>query len=120
MLPHLILFILQIAGAWWLAPQIKALIPTFPRISGYDVDIFVWAVIFAVVVFVIGFVGSIVLKGVRTPGAGTLSLALVLALIIAALTLVGPVTEAVSRAGLPVDRLWWPLIGAMVGYIIKR
>ena len=120
MLPHLILFIVQIIGAWWIVPRVESFLPDPPRLGGYDVNIFIWAVLFAVTVFVIGFVGSVVLKGVRTPGAGTLSLALLLALLIAALTLVPPVTEAVARAGLPVDRLWWPLLGAMVGYIIKR
>jgi ABC-type Fe3+ transport system permease subunit len=91
-----------------------------PRFGGYDIDIFVLALVVAVIVFVVGFVGSIVLKGVRTPGAGALTLAVVLALIGAALTLVPQVTETIGRAGLPLDRLWWPLIGAMVGYFIKR
>ena len=85
-----------------------------------DLDIFVWAILFAVVIFVIGFIGSIVLKGVRTPGAGALTLALVLAIIIAALTLVPQVTRAAADAGLRIATLWWPLVGAMVGYFIKR
>ena len=120
MLPHLILIVLQLLGAWWAAPILKNLIPSLPRVGGYNVDIFIWAILFAVIVFVVGFVGSIVLKGVRTPGAGALTLALVLALIIAALTLVPQVTQAASGAGLRIETLWWPLIGAMVGYFIKR
>jgi hypothetical protein len=120
MLPHLILIVLQLLGALWGAPLIKGYIPTLPRISGYDLDIFIWAILYAVVVFVIGFVGSIVLKGVRTPGPGALTLALVLALIIAALTLVPQVTRAAADAGLRVAVVWWPLVGAMVGYFIKR
>jgi hypothetical protein len=47
-------------------------------------------------------------------------LALVLALIIAALTLVPQITRAVADAGLRIAVLWWPLVGAMVGYFIKR
>lgn len=120
MLPHLILIILQLLGAVYIAPIIKSYIPTIGRVSGYDLDIFIWAILFAVVVFVIGFVGSIVLKGVRTPGAGALTLALVLAIVIAALTLVPQVTRAAADAGLRIATLWWPLIGAMVGYFIKR
>lgn len=120
MLPHLILIVLQLLGAVYIAPVIKSYIPTIGRVSGYDLDIFVWAILFAVVVFVIGFIGSIVLKGVRTPGAGALTLALVLALVIAALTLVPQVTRATADAGLRIATLWWPLIGAMVGYFIKR
>lgn len=120
MLPHLILIVLQLLGAYFIAPVIKGYIPTVGRYSGYDLDIFIWAILFAVIVFVIGFVGSIVLKGVRTPGAGALTLALVLALIIAALTLVPQVTRVVADAGVRTGTLWWPLIGAMVGYFIKR
>ncbi|MEO8651635.1 MAG: hypothetical protein ABI391_04975 [Hyphomicrobiaceae bacterium] len=120
MLPHLILIVLQLLGAVYVAPVIKGYIPAFRHIGGYDVDIFVGAILFAVVIFVIGFIGSIVLKGVRTPGAGALMLALVLALIIAALTLVPQVTRATADAGLRIATFWWPLVGAMIGYFIKR
>jgi hypothetical protein len=120
MLPHLILIVLQLLGAYYIAPLIKDYLPILPRFSGYDLDIFIWAILYAVVVFIIGFIGSIVLKGVRSPGAGTLTLALVLSLIIAALTLVPQVTAAASDAGLRIATRWWPLVGAMVGYFIKR
>jgi len=120
MLPHLILIVLQVLGARYGAPIVKGHIPPLGRPGGYDIDIFVLAIIIAVIVFVVGFVGSIVLKGVRTPGAGALTLAVVLALIGAALSMVPVVTETVGRAGLPLDRLWWPLLGAMIGYFIKR
>jgi hypothetical protein len=120
MLPHLILIVLQLLGAVYIAPVIKSYIPSLGRVSGYDIDIFIWAILFAVVIFVIGFIGSIVLKGVRTPGAGALTLALVLALVIAALTLVVPITRGAAEAGLRIATLWWPLIGAMIGYFIKR
>ena len=119
MLPHLILVVLQIMGAWWGAPHIKGLF-TLPRMGSMNIDIFVWAILFALIIFVIGFIGSIVLKGVRTPGAGSLTLALVLALILAALTLLPPVTQLVDGLGLQADRRWWPLIGALIGYFIKR
>ncbi len=122
MLPHLILIVLQIVGAIWGAQFIKSFIPPLPRSSfgGHDVDVFIWAILFAVIVFIIGFMGSIVLKGVRTPGAGALTLALVLALLIAALTLVPQVTQAVAGVGFRVPTLWWPLLGAIAGYFIKR
>jgi hypothetical protein len=119
MLPHLILIVLQLLGAVYIAPVIKSYIPSLGRVSGYDIDIFIWAILFAVVIFVIGFIGSIVLKGVRTPGAGALTLALVLALVIAALTLVVPITRGAAEAGLRIATLWWPLIGAMIGCFIK-
>jgi hypothetical protein len=120
MLPHLILIVLQLLGAVYIAPLIKDYIPTLGRYSGVELDIFIWAILYAVVVFVIGFIGSVVLKGVRAPGAGTLTLALVLALIIAVLTQVPQVTAAATDAGVRIATRWWPLVGAMVGYFIKR
>jgi hypothetical protein len=120
MLGYIILIILQIGGAWALAPQLKRFLPAIPQFGGYNVEIFVWAVLYAVIVFVIGFIGSIVLKGVRTPGAGTLSLALLLALIFAALTFVTPLTQAVGQIVPRLEILLWPLIGAVIGYMIKR
>ncbi len=120
MLPHLILIILQLLGAVYGSRFLKGYIPSLPR-TGYDLDIFIWAILFALLVFVIGFVGSVVLKGVRTPGTGTLSLALIMALIAGVLTLIKPITDAATSVGLGAEtRQWWPLVGAMIGYIIKR
>ena len=45
---------------------------------------------------------------------------LILALILAALTFVPPVTQAEGQLMPRVEILWWPLIGAVVGYFIKR
>ncbi len=120
MLGYIILMILQMGGAWVLAPQIKRYLPSIPQFGGYNVEIFVWAVLFAVIVFVIGFIGSIVLKGVRTPGAGTLTVSLILALIFGALTFVPPVTQAVTQIVPRLEVLLWPLIGAVIGYFLKR
>ncbi len=120
MLGYIILIILQMGGAWALAPQLKRYLPAIPQFGGYNVEIFVWALLFAVIVFVIGFIGSIVLKGVRTPGAGTLSFSVLLALIFAALTFVPLITQTVAQFIPGVDVLWWPLIGAVIGYFVKR
>jgi hypothetical protein len=120
MLGYIILIILQLGGAWTIAPHLKHYLPAIPQFGGYNVEIFVWALLFAIVVFVIGFIGSIVLKGVRTPGAGTLTVSIILALILAALTFVAPVMQLVAQVLPRVDVLWWPLIGAVVGYFIKR
>jgi hypothetical protein len=120
MLGYIILIVLQLGGAWGLAPQVKRFLPAVPQFGGYNVEIFVWALLFAVIVFVIGFIGSILLKGVRTPGAGTLTVTLLLALILAALTFVPPLTQAVTLAVPRLEILLWPLIGAVIGYIIKR
>ncbi|MBN9268393.1 MAG: hypothetical protein J0I75_28230, partial [Hyphomicrobium sp.] len=62
----------------------------------------------------------IVLKGVRTPGPGTLTVSLIVALIFAALTFVPPITQAVAQIVPRLEILLWPLIGAAIGYFIKR
>jgi hypothetical protein len=92
MLGRLILLLFQLAVGWFAAPHIVRYLPKF----GGVVDLFVYAIIVALLVTVVGFVGSLVLQGVGTPTTGTLTSALVLALIFAALTLVEPVTAFVS------------------------
>ena len=120
MLGYVILILLQVAGAWWIAPRLRGLIPNVPPFGGYDLEIFLWAVLVAIIVFVIGFIGSIVLKGVRTPGIGTLTFAVLLALVFAALTLVPPVTQIVGQFVPALQTFWWPIIGAVLGYLIRR
>jgi hypothetical protein len=115
MLARLILLLVQLAIGWFAAPQIARHLPHFG--SG---DIFIYAVIFAILVTLIGFVGSLVLQGVGTPTTGTLTTSLVLALVFAALTLVPAVTGFVSGLGLRIPLLVYPLIGAVLGYAIKR
>lgn len=120
MLGYIVLVLLQVAGAWWITPRLRGLIPSIPSFGGYNVEIFVSAVLIALVVFVIGFIGSIVLKGVRTPGVGTLSFAVLLALVFAALTFVTPVAQTVEQFVPALQTFWWPIIGAVIGYLIKR
>jgi hypothetical protein len=116
MLGRLILLLLQLAIGWFAAPHVLRNLPKF----GATVDIFVYAIIVALLVTVVGFVGSLVLQGVGTPTTGTLTSALVLALIFAGLTLLEPVTAFVSSVTPGVRREIYPLIGAVLGYFIKR
>jgi hypothetical protein len=116
MLGRLILLLFQLAVGWFAAPHIVRYLPKF----GGVVDLFVYAIIVALLVTVVGFVGSLVLQGVGTPTTGTLTSALVLALIFAALTLIEPVTAFVSNITPGIRRDVYPLIGAVLGYFIKR
>ncbi len=136
LIPQLALLLFQILGAFLIAPQIKIFIPSLPYIVGFDANIFVWAIVFAIVVYGIGVIGTFSLNGfrrfvfgllgsvdpkpMRLPGPGALTLALMLAFVIAALTLVPQIPRAAADAGLRIATLWWPLIGAMVGYFIRR
>jgi hypothetical protein len=116
MLGRLVLFLVQLGVGYFGGQAIIAKIPSFGRL-----DIFIYAVAFAIIVWLLGFIGSVVLKDVAQPSPATLTVALVGALIGAGLTLVPQVTSAVSglvRGGIPT--LVYPLIGAVLGYAIRR
>ena len=116
MLARLILLLVQLGVGWFGAPHILRYLPKF----GGVVDIFVFAVVVALLVTVVGFVGSLILQGVGTPTTGTLTSALVFALIFAGLTLVEPVVVFVDSLVRGLRPSVYPLIGAVLGYFIKR
>ena len=117
MLPRIVLTIVQLGIGWSYAPQLKALVP----VNIGALDIFLLAVIIAVLVWLTGQVGALVLKDTPAPSAATLTACLVLALAGAALTLVPPLTQAVAgvlKGGVPYRA--YPLIGAVIGYLVRR
>jgi hypothetical protein len=117
MLPRIVLTLLQIAVAWQLAPQVRGLIPA--KFGAFD--ILLTAVIVAVLVWLMGQIGALVLKDTPAPSAATLTATLVLALICAAITLFPPVVSAISGVtGGRLPTLAYPLIGAVIGYAMKR
>jgi hypothetical protein len=116
MLARLILLLVQLGVGWFGAPHILRYLPKF----GGAVDIFVFAVVVALLVTVVGFVGSLILQGVGTPTTGTLTSSLVFALIFAGLTLVEPVVVFVDGLVPGLRPSVYPLIGAVLGYFIKR
>lgn len=116
MLGRLILVIVQLAVGTFGTNYIRAFLPAFAA----PIDIFVFAVVVALVVTVIGFAGSLVLQGVATPSTATLTSALIFALIFAALTLVPVVMAFVSGLVPGIGRYVYPLVGAVLGYLIKR
>ena len=115
MLSRLILTIIQLALGWFAAPFIIKYVPNLGQLN-----IFAYAVVFAILVWIIGFIGSIVLKEVGAPSSSTLTLGLVLALVFAGLTLVPQVMAAVAGVVQGVPTLMYPLIGAVLGYAIRR
>jgi hypothetical protein len=120
MLPRIVLLLVQIAAAWFLADRIKDALPAL--LLGRQYDIFVYAVIYAVIIMVVGFAGSLVLKDVRVPTVGTFVVSLVLACILSAITLFsqvsGPIHNAVPVLGS--NPKLYPLVGAVIGYLLKR
>lgn len=112
MIGYLVLAALQIAAAWFGAPQVLKYIP----VSG-DPKTFIHAAVFAVLVWLVGVVGSLVLKDVRMPSTATLATALVFALICAGLLFVPQVMKAIP---FQFDRMFLPLFGAILGYMFRR
>jgi hypothetical protein len=116
MLPKIILTLLQIHLAWVYGPQLKGLIPA----NLGRLDIFLLAVVISIVVFVVGHLGALVLKETPPPSNAKLVSVLVLALIFAGLTLIPQVPAFINKLGLSVPLLAYPLIGAIIGYQVKK
>lgn len=114
MLGRLILLLLQIAVAWFAGPIIRGYVP-----APGTFDLFVYAVVFALLAYVIGALAALVIKDVGAPSSSTLTASLVLALIAAAVAtfamdLIPQIPgNALSKRGLV-------LAGALLGYVIKR
>jgi len=116
MLSRLILLAVQLAVAWFAAPEIMRYLP---RLG--DLQLFVYAAVFAVLVWVVGLILSQVLRETGMPSSGTLVTSLVLALIFAALIIWLPALVPDIGGLLPrIDARLYPLLGAVIGYHIKR
>ncbi len=116
MLSRLILLALQLVIAWFGAPYIVRYIPGMGRM-----EIFVYAAVFAVIVWIVGLVLSQVLRDLGQPSSATLVSALVLALIAAAIYTWLPVLVPESKqVMLNLQEKAYPLIGALIGYTIRR
>jgi Na+-driven multidrug efflux pump len=116
MLARLVLLALQLIVAWFAAPEIVRYIP---RLG--ELQLFVYAVVFAVLVWVVGFILSQVLRGMGTPSSSTLVAALIVGLIGAALITWLPDLVPELRGPMrQIPTLAYPLIGAVLGYHMKR
>jgi len=113
MLSNLILVVLQFVGAYFGAPAVLQFIP----VSG-DLRYFVHAAIFAVLVWIIGMLASLVLKDVPQRSPNALALSLVLALIGAGIVVFLP--ALINAIPLKFPTLYVPLILAIVGYFSRR
>ena len=117
MLPKIILTLLQLHIGWTYGPQVRALVP----VNIGQFNIFLLAVVIAVLVWLVGHIGALVLKETPAPTNSTLTLTLVLALLLAGLTLVPQVTGFINGTlRLAVPLVAYPLIGAVIGYVIRK
>jgi len=116
MLSRLILLGLQLIVAWFAAPVIVRYIPGLSRL-----ELFVYAVVFAVLVWLVGIVGAQVLKDTGAPTSAALASALIVAVIVAAAyTWLPAVLPEAKRVMLNLQEKAYPLIGAVLGYHIRR
>ncbi len=112
MLGKLVLIAVQAAAAVMGAPFIMRALP-----SSGDLKPLIQAVVFAVIVWVVGLVGSFALKDVSMPSPRALAAAIVGGLIGAAITMV---PQVMSFIPLKVPAATLPIIGAIAGYFVRR
>jgi len=98
--------------AWFLAPIIAKYVP----VAGVF-GLFVFAIICAIIVFLVGVLAAQVLRDVGQPGSATLTWCLILALVAAAIATWGP--SLVPQIGRVPDRAL-VLAGAVLGYLVKK
>jgi predicted acyltransferase len=118
MLGRLVLFLLHIVGGWFGSKAIMGWVGG--SIPG-SLRLFVFAVVAAIVVFLIGVIAAQVLKDVGQPGSPTLSRALVLALIAAVLWTFGPelpLLKEIPWGKVPAE--YAVLAGAILGYWMRK
>lgn len=116
MLGRLVLLLLQIAVGWYGSKALMGMI----NVPG-TFHLYVFAIVAAIVVFLIGVIAAQVLKEVGTPSGHTLSWALAWALIAALLWSFGPTLPVLSEVPwgkIPAD--YAVLAGAIIGYTIKK
>lgn len=118
MLGRLVLLLLQIVIGWFGANAIMGWLGG--SVPG-AFAIYVFAIVCAIVVFLIGVIAAQILKDVGTPSGHTLSWSLALALIAALLWEFGPTLPLLSE--IPWGRVpekYAVLAGAILGYHIKK
>jgi hypothetical protein len=115
MLARLVLLALQLAIGWFAGREIVRYIPRFG-----DLQIFIYALAFAVVVWLLGLILAQVLRDTPTPSSGTLVASIIVALIGAAITWLPVFLPDLGYAISRLDRLAYPLIGAVLGYHLRR
>ena len=114
MLGRLVLVCLQIAAAWAVGPIIRQYIP----VSG-AFDLFVYAGVFAVVVYVTGILAALIIKDVGSPSPAALTTALIVALIAAAFATYG--MDLIPQIpGGTISKRGLVLAGAILGYLVRR
>lgn len=116
MISRLALIAVQLIAGWFAGREVLAYLPDLGRLN-----IFMAAVVFAVIVWALGIVAGIVLKDVTRPSPQTLIFALATGVVFTVITLLPDAERAVASVfGRDVPELVYPLVGAVVGYAVQR
>lgn len=116
MLSRLALIAVQLVAGWFIGREIMQYLPDLDRLN-----VFLAALVFAVIVWIIGLIAGIALKDVTRPSPQTLIFALATGVIFTVITLVPDAESAiVSVVGRDIPQLLYPLIGTVVGYAVQR
>lgn len=116
MLGRLVLLLLQIVIGWFGS---KALMDMVGNSVPGSLRLYLFAVVCAIVIFLIGIIAAQVLKDVGSPSSATLQASLVLALIAALLWSFGPeLLPMVPWGKIPAQ--YAVLGGAILGYMAKK
>ncbi len=119
LLPRIFLVLMQVGTSLYLGSKIRDAIKFVPH--GFF-DYFVMGVIFALLVWLVGHLGGVVLKDVKAPSPATLSYALIGALIGAALITFVPSIPGLIKtyATINIAKIYFPLAGAIIGYFVQK
>jgi purine-cytosine permease-like protein len=116
MLGRLVLLLLQITVGWFAT---NALMSQLPLGSFSQFKLFIFAVIAAIVVYLVGVIAAQVVKDVGSPSSQTLTSALIFALIAAALAKWLPsILPQLQVQRIPDNQL--VMAGAVLGYMLKK
>ena len=114
MLGRLMLILVQLVVGWYAALEV---VKGLPHLG--NLDIFVLAAVFAILVWAIGLLAAAVLKDVSQPGAPALMFAFAAAVIFSALTVFPDAQRAVASVAGNLDARIYPLVGAVIGYAVQ-
>lgn len=115
MLGRLILLLLQVAVGWFGTTALMN------YIKFAEFRLFIFAVVAAIVVFLIGVIAALILKDVGSPSSATLTWALAFGLIAAALWTWGPQLPLLSEIPWRSIRAEYAVLAAAIlGYHLKR
>jgi hypothetical protein len=116
MLARLVLLAAQLIVGWFATKPILDALPPFG-----DLEIFAYAVVVGVIVWIVGLVLAQILREVGTPSSATLLACVVVALVGAAIVHFHDSLPAAFRnATRALHDEIYPLIGAALAYAIKR